>query len=135
MRHPKVLLQTPGHREDALRQFMRSKECIFLSVNYAEGINLKGENFQRNIIAKVPYPSLGDEWVIKRNETDKAELNIDKWYRLTTAVAIQQAAGRTTRDPDDFSKTYILDSNFGFFYSQNKNLLEPWFRDAIIWRK
>lgn len=64
----------PGHREDALRQFMRSKECIFLSVNYAEGINLKGENFQRNIIAKVPYPSLGDEWVIKRNETDKAEL-------------------------------------------------------------
>ena len=135
MRHPKVLQQTPGHREDALRQFMRSKECIFLSVNYAEGINLKGENFQRNIIAKVPYPSLGDEWVIKRNETDKAELNIDKWYRLTTAVAIQQAAGRTTRDPDDFSKTYILDSNFGFFYSQNKNLLEPWFRDAIVWRK
>ena len=135
MRHPKVLQQTPGHREDALRQFMRSKECIFLSVNYAEGINLKGENFQRNIIAKVPYPSLGDEWVIKRNETDKAELSIDKWYRLTTAVAIQQAAGRTTRDHDDFCKTYILDSNFGFFYSQNKNLLEPWFRDAIIWRK
>lgn len=133
MKHPRVLLQLRGHREDALREFMRAKECIFLSVGFAEGLNLKGDRFQRNIIAKIPYPGLGDEWVVKRNEVDKEELKIDKWYRLTTAVAIQQAAGRTTRGPEDHSQIYILDANFGYFYSQNKNLMEPWFKESLVW--
>ena len=106
---------------------------IWISVGFDEGLSLFGDEYQRNIIAKVPYPSLGDQWVIKRNAVDLKELGLDKWYRLATAVNIQQAAGRCTRKPKDFSKTIILDANFGFFYSQNKSLFEQWFKDALVW--
>ena len=133
MHHPAVLLQESGQRKEALTDFMNAQECIFLSVNYSEGIDLKGDKFQRNLIAKVPYPNLVDEWVVKRNEADKTKLKMDLWYRLSTAVDIQQASGRCTRDLNDYSETYILDENFGFFYKSNKNLFEPWFLEALVW--
>jgi Rad3-related DNA helicase len=47
------------------------------------------------------------------------------------ALAIQQAAGRCTRGPGDFSETYILDSSFEWFYKRNYNLFEEWFKSAL----
>jgi len=132
MHHPAVLMQESGQRKEALADFMKAKECIFLSVNYSEGLDLKGDQFQRNIIVKVPYPNLGDEWVIKRNEADKEKLGYDLWYKLSTVVDIQQASGRCTRDIKDYSETYILDENFGYFYKSNSGLFETWFSEALI---
>lgn len=123
-----------GNRDVSLQKFLTYRgQMIWISVGFDEGLSLFGDEYQRNIIAKVPYPSLGDQWVIKRNAVDLKELGLDKWYRLATAVNIQQAAGRCTRKPKDFSKTIILDANFGFFYSQNKSLFEQWFKDALVW--
>lgn len=123
-----------GNRDVSLQKFLTYKgQMIWISVGFDEGLSLFGDEYQRNIIAKVPYPSLGDQWVIKRNAVDIKEIGLDKWYRLATAVNIQQAAGRCTRKPKDFSKTTILDANFGFFYSQNKSLFESWFKDALVW--
>lgn len=125
-----------GNRDVSLQKFLTyTGQMIWISVGFDEGLSLFGEEYQRNIIIKVPYPSLGDQWVVKRNAVDTKELGMDKWYRLATAVNIQQAAGRCTRKPKDFSKTIILDANFGFFYSQNKTLFEKWFKDALVWEK
>jgi len=125
-----------GNRDVSLQKFLTYKgQLVWLSVGFDEGLNLFGEDYQRNIIAKVPYPSLGDQWVIKRNAVDEKELGLNKWYRLATAVLIQQAAGRCTRKPKDFSKTVILDANFGYFYNQNKIFFEKWFKDALVWEQ
>lgn len=134
MHHPAVLLQERNMREESLKTFMESKECIWLCMAYDEGLSLDGPRFQRNIIPKVPYPGLGG-WVKKRNESDINKLNIDLWYRMTTAISIQQAAGRCTRSENDYSETYILDANFGWFYNQNKMFFEDWFKKALVWRK
>ncbi len=123
-----------GNRDVSLQKFLTYKgQMIWISVGFDEGLNLLGEEYQRNIIAKVPYPSLGDPWVVKRNTVDENDYGLNKWYRMMTAVLIQQAAGRCTRKRTDYSKTSILDSNFGFFYSQNKIFFEKWFRDALVW--
>jgi hypothetical protein len=132
---PLVLLQEEGKkREDWLEQFLAAKECIGLCMAFDEGLSLQGIQFQRNVIPKVPYPGLGG-WVKKRNDSDEKKYNIDQWYRMTTAITIQQAAGRCTRGPDDYSETYILDLNFSYFFSQNKMYFEKWFKDALVWRK
>lgn len=131
---PLVLLQTDGTRKDWLAEFMEKKECIGLCMGFDEGLNLVGTKFQRNVIPKVPYPPLGG-WEKKRNDSDEKKYMIDQWYRITTAVALQQAAGRTTRGPEDYSETYILDLNFSYFFSQNKMYFEKWFKDALVWRK
>jgi Rad3-related DNA helicase len=134
MNSPLVLLQERNMREESLEQFMAAKECIWLCMAYDEGLNLAGSRFQVNIIPKVPYPGL-EGWVKRRNESDIKKYNFDLWYRMTTAISIQQAAGRTTRSPDDYSQTFILDANFGYFYSQNKQYFEDWFKKSLIWRK
>jgi Rad3-related DNA helicase len=131
---PLVLLQEEKKREEWLEQFLAAKECIGLCMAFDEGLNLPGAQFQRNIIPKVPYPGLSG-WVKKRNDSDEKKYMIDQWYRISTAVTIQQASGRTTRGPDDYSETYILDLNFSYFYSQNKIYFEKWFKDALVWRK
>ena len=131
---PYLLLQESSLRAEALSRFKSCKtQMIWISVYYDEGLNLPGVDYQRNIIAKIPYPSLGDEWVLKRQKVDIKDFGLDICYRMSTIVDIQQAASRCTRGPTDFSKAFILDANFGYFYSQNKSLFEPWFKEALVW--
>lgn len=128
-----TICQTKETRKDnvALEEWKKMDEGVFLSVNYCEGIDLKGPAFPLNLICKVPYPNLGDAWMIKRNQYDEQKHGFKLWYNLCTAVIIQQAAGRTTRGASDWSETYILDASFGGFFRQNKRLFEPYFAAAV----
>jgi Rad3-related DNA helicase len=42
-----------------------------------------------------------------------------------------QAYGRSIRSKEDWAKTYVLDSAFGYFVKKNKNILPDWFALAI----
>lgn len=114
-------------REIYLDNWMKLPEGIFLCVKFNEGYSFQGPDYPLNIIAKVPFASLDDTWQKKRMELDNSH-----FYNLNTAVYIEQAAGRCTRTPEDYSETYILDSTFGWWYRRHKNLFEPWFQEAVI---
>ena len=124
------MLQNSSDRETSLNEWKESQNKIFLSVKYEEGIDLKGDKFPINIIAKIPFQYLGDEWVQARDKLDNRA-----WSNKQTAIDIQQAAGRCTRDPKDYSETYILDASFGNFYRNNVSLFEPWFRESLVFQK
>jgi Rad3-related DNA helicase len=128
-----VICQTKETRKDkvALEEWKKMDEGVFLSVNYTEGIDLWQEKFNLNLIAKVPYPNLGDAWMVKRNEYDEKKHGFKLWYTLCTIVNVQQASGRTSRGKYP-STTRILDSSFGGLYRQNARLFEPYFCDALI---
>ena len=118
----KCILQEQADREGSKNKFLGAKQAIFLSVNFEEGLDLKGPDYPLNIIAKVPFENIGDEFVKARNEQDNY-----KRYNMHAAVAVMQAAGRCTRSVDDFSETYILDSSWQGFFNRCKKLLQPWF--------
>ncbi len=128
--HRNIVLQEQGYREKALADWQAKDDAIFLSVRYEEGISLDGPKYPMNIIAKVPFPNLSDQWVSRRNILDNWS-----WYNITTVMLVQQACGRTTRGPEDFSETHILDSSFGSLYYRSKSLFMPWFKAALQWRK
>jgi ATP-dependent DNA helicase DinG len=54
-----------------------------------------------------------------------------EWYYWQTALKLIQAYGRSVRSKDDWAKTYILDSAFGYFVKKNKDILPSWFIQAI----
>jgi Rad3-related DNA helicase len=124
--HNNVIVQEQGYREEALTDWQKSDDVIFLSVNYEKGISCDGPKYPLNIISKIPFPNFGDTWVTKRNALDK-----NHWYYLTTCVAVQQSAGRCTRAPNDFSMTYILDQSFWNLLLRNRGLFQKWFLDAL----
>ena len=104
-----------------------------MSVACEEGLDLPGEKYPLNIIAKVPFlPYKSDEWTDRRKALDNALPSEQRWENVSVALSIQQACGRCTRGPSDWSETYILDSSFEWFYRRNFSLFEPWFRDALM---
>ena len=53
------------------------------------------------------------------------------WYPLQTAKTIVQAVGRSVRSDEDHAVTYILDSDWSYFFSRNKEFFPKGFKDAI----
>ncbi len=122
-----VLQQDKAERAEDLERFLKAKRGkIMLSVYFAEGLDLKGPDYPTNIIAKLPFENISDEFVKARNEHDG-------WrrYNTNTAVTIMQAAGRCTRSITDYSETYILDGSWQGFFNRNKKRFQPWFVAAL----
>jgi ATP-dependent DNA helicase DinG len=113
-------------RDEVLKQHIDSiKPTVLISPSLHTGLNLKDELSRFQIITKVPYPNKSDRWTNAKRETD------EEWYYWQTALKLIQAYGRSIRSKEDWAKTYVLDSAFGYFAKKNKNILPDWFILAI----
>lgn len=121
----------PKDREGSIKAWMELEDACLMSVACEEGLDLVGEKYPLNIIAKIPFGFRGDDWMLAREARDKPLTNDLHYEDVRVATAIQQAAGRCTRGPSDFSETYIMDSSFEQFYRRNHNLFQSWFKDAL----
>jgi Rad3-related DNA helicase len=92
------------------------------------GVDLPDDLCKCQVIAKVPYPNLGDKQVSARlHNTKDGKL----WYAAETARTIVQMCGRGVRHANDECVVYVLDSSFLRWYAQWQLLLPVWFRQAI----
>jgi Rad3-related DNA helicase len=98
---------------------------VLISPSATEGIDLKGDKGRFSVIAKVPYPYLGDSWVRRRKQVDP------DWYDWTIAKTIVQACGRVVRSNDDWGVSIILDENFKTFYERSRRFFPPWWRKSL----
>lgn len=124
---------------DVIRRWNQSDNAVLMSVGCEEGLDLKGPKYPLNIIAVVPFGFRGDIWVTEREKEDKAQdLHYSQKHGIvSTAVAIQQAAGRIVRGPEDVcgdgspKQTFILDANFGWFCKRHRAAFKPDFLQSI----
>ena len=72
-----------------------------------EGLDLRDDDARFCIIAKVPWPDMGDPYVRERMRRD------GDWYANQAAMAVVQSSGRIVRHAADYGETYIFDSSFG----------------------
>lgn len=98
---------------------------VILSPSMAEGFSFDDDLARFQIIAKVPYPYLGDKQVAAKMEIDR------DWYTLQTVMTILQACGRIVRSETDHGSTYILDHDFVRLYEENSKFFPKWFKDAF----
>ena len=114
-------------RDDVIREHTKSttKPTVLISPSLHTGLDLKDELSRFQIITKVPYPNKSDKWTNEKREMDA------EWYYWQTALKLIQAYGRSVRSKDDWAKTYVLDSAFGYFVKKNKDMLPSWFIQAI----
>jgi len=113
-------------RDEVISQHANStRPTVLISPSLHTGLDLKEELSRFQIITKVPYPNKNDRWTNAKRDVD------EDWYYWQTALKLIQAYGRSIRSKDDWAKTYILDSAFGYFVNKNMNILPDWFRQAI----
>lgn len=122
----RLLFHSTDDRQNILDFHHTSKEpTVLVSPSFTEGVDLYDDLARFQIIIKVPFPYLGDNYI--RTKMEK----IPMWYEWNTAKTLVQASGRTIRNTEDHCCTYILDSDMLWWYSKNKNLLPEWWKDAI----
>ena len=98
---------------------------VLVSPSSHEGLDLKDDRSRFQVIAKLPFASLGDKRVKKRMEVDPS------WYNLHTAQKFTQACGRSIRSDSDFAVTYILDQAFDAFYGRASQFFPQYIVDAL----
>jgi len=123
----RLLLHSSDDRVDILNFHIKSKEpTVIVSPSFTEGIDLSGELSRFQIIVKMPFPYIGDNYV-------KEKMNrVANWYNWQTLKTVIQASGRSIRDYGDWCTTYILDSDFKFLYKNNLKLIPEWWQKSLI---
>ncbi|MGB6529365.1 MAG: helicase C-terminal domain-containing protein [Candidatus Nitrosopolaris sp.] len=113
-------------RDEVIAEHVNStKPTVLIPPSLHTGLDLKDDLSRFQVITKVPYPNLGDRWI---NEKKKMS---GQWYNWQTALKLVQGYGRSIRSKEDWAKTYVLDSAFGYFIKKNNNILPDWFTKAI----
>lgn len=104
---------------------------IFVSPYSYEGVDFPYDQARWQIICKNPYPYLGDAQVKARMQMDKIEHSTDwGWVNRQIALSLSQMYGRTNRAVDDYSVTYILDSDIERDFGP-ASLVTDYFLEAI----
>jgi ATP-dependent DNA helicase DinG len=122
-----LFARSSREQNECLSRHRESKNTVLLSPSMTEGIDLKDDHCRFQIIAKTPYPYLGDPLLQLRKEIYPG------YYEMLTATTVMQAYGRATRHSGDWSHTYIMDDSFKYFVQRNPGLFPKWFLEAITW--
>ena len=104
LRRRVVLYEGSSEKMAALDRLSDEKSnVIVMGPSLLEGIDLKDDLSRLQIFLKVPYPSLGSNFV-------KEKMNhYPMWYKWAAEIAIEQGVGRSVRSMDDYCVTYFLD--------------------------
>lgn len=127
-----VILHCGEQGEDRQRLFEQFRSAprgtYLLSPSAGEGEDFPNEQCRVNIIAKVPYPYLGDPLVSARmNDGPFGK----KDYAAQTVMQISQMIGRAMRSEADWGATYVLDSNVRNLLKFNRPLWPDYILAAL----
>src|SRR5271157_1066902 len=115
-------------RENVYKKHRESAQpTVILSPSFTEGFDFADNSARWQILAKCPFPYLGDKQVLAKKERDP------EWYALRTVSNIVQASGRIVRHETDFGTTYITDSDFQMLWDRWNHLFPLWWKEALQW--
>ncbi|MCL4449693.1 MAG: hypothetical protein M1386_00025 [Candidatus Thermoplasmatota archaeon] len=109
-------------------EFRNSTEPkVLFAIKMEEGTDFRDEQARWQILVKVPYQDLGDEWV--RLHKDRLG---QRWYEMSALQQVIQASGRIMRSETDWGDTYILDRNALMLIRKYGSECPDWFLERIV---
>ena len=115
-------------RETMLEKWFDTTDGVLLAPSFDRGIDLYDDRCRVQIIAKAPFPYLGDKQVSKRMRSPGGQV----WYVVETIRSIVQATGRVMRSETDWGATVILDGSVWRLLNENGQLFPAWWREAVV---
>lgn len=121
----RIIIAHSDNIDESLKNHKKTRNSVLLSSSLWEGVDLKGDLSEFQIIAKTPYPNLGEKRVQQKKE------NNSLWFSTVTIMKLLQGFGRSVRDYDDKAITYVLDSRAKTLLHENQHLVPKSFRDLL----
>lgn len=123
----RIMIHDATNKDTVIAQYKESDEPVVLvSPSIMEGEDFPGDECRFIIIPKVPYASMGDKVVREKIKNDP------DWYTWQALINLIQACGRGMRSQDDWSMTYILDSQFEKVLTEHDGDVPEWFLSAVV---
>lgn len=122
-----MLMHDSNNTKEVIAQYKASRQPVILvSPVLDTGYDFPYEQAEYQILIKVPFPVTVDKVM-------KARAARDSEYKdYVTIVTMVQQAGRIVRADDDQGETFILDSDFGWWFFRHGIKLAPkWFTEAV----
>lgn len=116
-------------REDALARFRASSNGVLVAPSFERGIDLPYDQCKVVVVAKIPFPYLGDKQVSKRLYSRGGQ----GWYAMQTVRSLVQMTGRAMRHADDECEVYVIDRQFmQNVWKKSRHLLPEWWKEALV---
>lgn len=117
-------------REDAVARFRATPNAVLVAASLERGVDLAGDDCRVVILAKIPFPYLGDKQIAARMHRGRDGA---VWYAVQTIRVVVQMTGRGVRSETDHATSYIVDSQFMKLWAQWKRLFPAWWAEATVW--
>ena len=100
---------------------------VFVGCGLDEGIDLKGDEFAWQVVAKAQYANLSEPAIKYQAE------NSPKEYVWDAMRKCAQSCGRICRAVDDYGETYLVDSTFKKLFTQAESygIIPSWLSEQI----
>lgn len=124
----KIVYRSAGGKGDALDEYLATEDAVLFAPSMMRGVDLADDACRIQIIAKCPFPNLGDKQVAARLHAPGGQ----QWYAVKAIREVVQMTGRGVRHNRDWCHTYILDKQFTRnLWGRNKMLFPRYFREAV----
>jgi Rad3-related DNA helicase len=125
----KLTYSNSADREGVLARFRETVGGVLFAPSFERGIDLADDDCRVVVVAKVPFPNLGDPRVSALMHTPGGSES----YSVETIRTLVQMTGRGVRHMDDWCVSYILDKQFVTnILKRHERLLPRWWRDALV---
>lgn len=127
---PRTVTYTQSsQREAALTEYKSKPDGVLIAASMDRGISLDDDLCRVIIVAKLPYPSLGDKQINQRVHGPGGDI----WYKVQTVRTLVQMLGRGMRSETDYVVSYLTDTMFTKLWKDNPELIPEWTREALEW--
>lgn len=125
---PVLTYRSARERDAIVARYRATPGAVLVAPSLDRGVDLRDDDCRVVIVAKLPFPYLGDKQVSARLHSEGG----GSWYAVQTVRTLVQMTGRGVRSKDDWCKTYILDRQFmSNVWKRSRDLLPKWWRDAV----
>ncbi len=115
----RLIIPTAANKNVAHKRHVESSEpTTLLSVSDSEGLDLVDSLSRFQVVTSLPFASLGDAQVKRRQELDPEA------YELDMLITLIQSLGRSIRNADDYADSYVLPSQFAFYVKKFDNIFQ-----------
>jgi Rad3-related DNA helicase len=122
----RLIFHDSTNKDEMLRMHCESdKPTVIVSPSMDTGVSFDDDLARFQIIAKIPYPTLGSQ------KNKMRQSNNPDWYSWKTVSGIIQMSGRPVRSNKDYADTIIIDGSFGDVMKHSSQFLPDWVQNAI----
>lgn len=116
-------------KEAAVQAYMDTEGSVLVAPSLERGVDFSDDLCRVVVVAKIPYPYLGDPQVSARKNSTATG---NTWYAVETIRSLVQMTGRGVRSATDHATSYILDKNFVSMMRRSDHFFPKWWSEALV---